>query len=453
MARERAHGTGGAMTAGVGFREAYEAVRGRNSVPAWVVERRASAWQRFEDLGFPTTRQEEWRFTNVTRVVQTVFRPGADLAPSDAGQVHSGLVEWLRFGARCALVFVNGRYAPQLSCPWPDDSVRLRPLGEVLRQEPGLVEAHIGRLLGEGSTAFAWLNSSLLEDGACVIVSPGRVVESPISLVFLTTSTSGPPVAAHPRALVVCGRGSQATVVEAYGGPQGETYLVNGVTEVILEDGARLDHVRVQRESEAAYHVATLAVRQGRDSRYRSIALDLGAGLARTDLGVLLDGAGGECELDGLFMVDGDRHSDTHSRIDHARPHTVSREIYRGILDGRARGVFHGLVLVRPDAQKIDAYQLNKNLILSKTALVHSTPQLQIHADDVRCKHASTTGQIDPAALFYLRSRGIGEEAARSLLTQAFAGDIVSRVGVPSVRAAIQSLLHERLPGAPEEIR
>lgn len=193
-------------------------------------------------------------------------------------------------------------------------------------------------------------------------------------------------------------------------------------------------------------------MRQGRDSRYRVIALDLGGSLARTDVEVVLDGDGGECELDGLFIVDGARHSDTHTVIDHARPHTSSRETYRGIVDDKGRGVFHGRILVRPGAQKIDAYQVNKNLVLSRTALVNSTPQLQIHADDVRCKHASTTGQIDPQALFYLRSRGIGEQAARSLLTYAFAGDIVSRVAVPAVRGAIQALLHARLPGAPEEL-
>jgi Fe-S cluster assembly protein SufD len=329
--------------------------------------------------------------------------------------------------------------------------VELRSLREVLRAEPDLLAPRLGWSADEASTPFASLNASLFDDGACVFIAPGGVIETPISLVFLTTSREEAPLATHPRVLVVAGRGSQATLVEAYGGPEGQTYFANGVTEVSLEDGAVLDHVRVQRESEAAFHVATVAVRQGRDSHYRSIALDLGAALARSDIGVLLDGEGGECELDGLFVVGGRRHADTHTCIDHARPHTTSREIYRGVLDDKARGVFHGLILVRPGAQKTDAFQLNKNLILSRSALVNSTPQLRIYADDVRCKHGSTTGQMDAEALFYLRSRGIGAEAARRLLIHAFASDIVSRVAVGPVRAAIEALLYQRLPGAPEE--
>ncbi len=431
---------------------AAAALAERNGAPSWLATLRRAGLERFERLGFPTTRDEGWRFTNVAPLVQTGFRTaGGDGEALDAR--HGELVRWLRFGAPCALVFVNGRYSPRLSCPWPDDAVRLRSLAQVLKEEPTFAESRLGAVAGGQANVFAALNAALLEDVACVTIAPGRTPETPIGLVFLTSSEGeGAPVAVHPRVLVLAGRNSQATLVEAYGGPHGERYLANGVTEIQLEDGARLDHVRVQRESDSAYHVATLAVRQGRDSHYRSIALDLGAGLARTDIGVLLDGEGSECELDGLFVVGGTRHADTHTEIDHARPHTTSREVYRGILDEHGRGVFHGRIVVRPDAQKIDAFQLNKNLILSPTALVNSTPQLQIQADDVRCKHASTTGQIDANALFYLRSRGISEAAARSLLTHAFAADIVSRVAPPLVRRAIETLLHEQMPGAPEEL-
>ncbi len=439
------------MTDGAPFEAAHAALARSGDVPAWLRARRESAWARFAEQGFPSTRQEQWRFTNVAPIAQTSFRwaDGVDALRPDAAVRE--LVEWLRFGGRCALVFINGRYSPELSCPWPDDAVRLCSLQQALAAEPERLEPLLGWSAGEAATPFASLNTALIEDGACVLIAPGRAVPTAISLVLLTTSREQAPLAAHPRVIVVAGRGSQATVVEAYGGPQGETYFANGLTEVILEEGAILDHVRVQRESEAAFHVATVAVRQRRDSHYRSIALDLGAALARTDIDVRLEGEGGECELDGLFVVGGRRHSDTHTRIEHAQPHTTSREIYRGILDGQARGVFHGLILVRPGAQKTDAFQLNKNLILSRQALVNSTPQLQIHADDVRCKHGSTTGQMDAEALFYLRSRGIGEEAARSLLVHAFASDIVSRVGVASVRASIEALLDERLPGAPKE--
>jgi Fe-S cluster assembly protein SufD len=441
-AAEDAHGS---------WRQAALDLAGKNGASPWLAACRQAGLASYERLGFPTTRDEAWRFTSVAPILKTTFRaPGR---PEALDGTRRDLVEWLRFGAPCALVFVNGRHSARLSCAWPDDSVRLRSLADVLREEPALLERQLGQIAGPATNGFSALSAALLEDGACVTIAPGRVLEAPISLVFLTTSGAGAPVAVHPRVLVLVGRGSQATLVEAYGGPEGEIYLANGVTEIGLEDGARLDHVRVQRESESAFHVATLAVRQGRDSRYRSIALDLGGALARTDIGVLLDGEGAECELDGLFVVDGARHTDTHTEIDHARPHTTSREVYRGIVDGQGQGVFHGRIVVRPDAQKTDAFQLNKNLVLSPTALVHSTPQLQIQADDVRCKHASTTGQIDAAALFYLRSRGIGEAEARALLTHAFAGDIVSRVGLAPVREAIAALLHQRMPGAPEEGR
>ncbi len=433
------------------FRASAEALARAGDVPAWLTERRRVGWSQFAATGFPTTRDEDWRFTSVAPITRTHFAHANGFGQADS---LAALVEWLRFGARCALVFLNGRYAPKLSCPWPDDAVRLRPLSHVLLESPALVEPHLARLTGDGATPFAALNTALAEDGAVVTIAPGRVVATPISLVFVGTSRGAAgPVAAHPRVLVLAGRGSQATVVEAYGGPVDEAYFTNGVTEVVLDDGAILDHVRVQRESQAAFHVATLATRLGRASRYRAIALDLGASLARTDIGVTLAGEGAECELDGLFMAAAEQHTDTHTCIDHVQPHTSSREVYRGVLDGAARGVFHGRIVVRPGAQKTDAFQHNRNLVLSNTALVHSTPQLTIRADDVRCKHASTTGQIDPEALFYLRSRGIGAQAARSLLTYAFARDIVSRVAVPAVRRAIEALLRERLPGAPEELQ
>ena len=431
-----------------GFRAAYEALVRRDGAPGWLRERRRLGWERFERLGLPTTKDEAWRFTSVAPIARSVFEvPGAVGVDAEG----RALVSWLRFGAPCALVFVNGRHSPQLSCPWPDDSVRLTTVAELMRTEPGRIETLLGRGANGSSSSFLSLNDAMLDDGACVVIGAGRVVATPISVVFFETSRGGQPVAAHPRVLILAERGSQATVVEAYGGVPGEHYLTNGVSEVRLEEGAILDHVRVQRESEAAFHTASLAIHQARASRYRSIAFDLGAALARTDIDVVLDGEGAECELDGLFIVDGERLSDSHTTINHARPHTTSRETYRGIVDSHGRGVFHGRIVVQPDAQKTDALQLNKNLVLSPTALVNSTPQLEIRADDVRCKHGSTTGQIDPQALFYLRSRGISEQAARSLLTYAFAGDIVGRVKIDAVRQAVGALLRERLPAAPEE--
>jgi Fe-S cluster assembly protein SufD len=296
------------------------------------------------------------------------------------------------------------------------------------------------------------LNTAFCEDGALVEIAPGAVLAEPVHLVYLSTPRWGHEATlSHPRTLVLAGRGSDATLIETCGGLEGEAYFTNAVTEVRLDAGARLDHYKLQRESDRAFHVASLAVRQQRDAFFSDHFVCLGGSLVRQDIDVLLDGEGAECVLNGLFMADGRQHMDTHTLIHHARPHGTSRELYKGVLDGRARGVFHGKVLVGKDAQKTDAYQSNKNLLLSREALVHSTPALEIFADDVKCKHGSTTGQLDPEALFYLRSRGLGEQAARSLLIYAFASDLVARVKVPAVKASLEAFLKDRLPQAPEE--
>jgi Fe-S cluster assembly protein SufD len=248
--------------------------------------------------------------------------------------------------------------------------------------------------------------------------------------------------------LVVAGKGSEGRVVETWAGPDGSVYLGNAVTEVVVDDNAFVDHYKLQREGEQAFHVATLAARLGRDARFADHSFSFGAAISRNDIDVRFAAEGGECVLNGLFMVDGTRLTDTHSRVDHAQPHCSSRELYKGVLDESGRGVFNGLVLVRPGAQKTDAEQMNRNLLLSRKALVHSVPQLEILADDVKCRHGSTTGQLDPAALFYLRSRGIGEEEARGLLTWAFASDLVHDLPVPSLRRAVQGHLLTRLEGA-----
>ncbi len=256
--------------------------------------------------------------------------------------------------------------------------------------------------------------------------------------------------AAFPRTLILAGRDSQATVVESYGGLPGSVYLTSVVSEVLLEDGARLDHYRLQRESEQAFHIASLGVRQGRDSFFANHAVELGGAIARCDIRAHLDAEGGECLLNGLFVAEAEQLLDTHTTVDHAKPHCTSRELYKGVLDGHSQGVFSGRGVVREGAQKSDAQQTNKNLLLSPKALVNSTPQLEILADDVKCNHGSTTGQIDPVALFYLRSRGIGEQASRSLLTYAFASDVISRFRVPAIRDELESFLRERLPSAVE---
>ena len=432
------------------YRADFEALAARraSAEPGWLARRREEAMGRFEKRGFPTTRDEEWRFTSVAPIARTAFRravpgPGvrgraADVAALSLDHVFDGR----------QIVFVDGRHAPGLSSIEAEDGLEIRSLADVLARQPDRLEPHLGRLAGGRSSSFADLNAAFVEDGAFVSIPPGLVTDRPIHLVFLSSGAGIPdPVVSHPRTLVLAGRASQATIVESYAGVPGAAYFTNAVTEIAVEDGAVVDHYKLQRESEAAFHVATTAVVQARSSRFSSHSFALGAGLARNDVRQLFAGEGGECVLNGLFAVAGDQHTDSHTFIDHAHPHCTSRELYRGILDGRARGVFVGRILVREGAQKTDAHRTNKNLLLSQEALVDSVPQLEILASDVKCKHGSTTGQLDPSALFYLRSRGIPEAAARGMLVSAFAGDVTGRVRVPALRAGLERHLRERLPG------
>ncbi len=417
------------------------------SDPAWLRTRRAAALARYVEAGTPSPRDEAWRHTPLAPLVRTRFAP-ADVSrrpdPSALALVPRDGLDGP------SLVFVNGRFAPELSRIGPAEvGVEVASLRQLLREEPARSEPWLGRALGERGGAFADLNSAFAEDGAVVLIAPGAVVERPIHVVHVA-APQGAPSLAYLRTILVAGRGSESRLVETFAGPDGHGYLVNSVTEILVGDEARVDHYKLQREGDQGLHVAELAAELGRGSRLLDHALSLGAALSRNDIDVVFSGEGGECTLDGLFVVDGERVSDTHSRIDHATPHCTSRQLYKGILDERGRGVFNGLVVVRPGAQKTDAVQTNRNLLLSREALVHSTPQLEIRANDVKCKHGSTTGQLDGNALFYLRSRGIGEAAARSLLTWAFASEVLHGVTVAAVRQAAERQLQARLSGVAE---
>jgi Fe-S cluster assembly protein SufD len=410
--------------------------------PRWLADRREAAIARFRETGLPSVRDEDWRQTPVGPIARTTF----GLAPA-VDRIPEAALARLGFDGAFAgrqVVLVNGRFVPGLSSLEKADGVRVESLAAVLARDPAALEGRLGAALRDANP-FATLNTAFLADGAVVTIAPGAAVAAPVHVLHYS-SPGGAPAASHPRVLVVAGRASQSTLVESYGGEG--TYLTNAVTEAILEDGAHLDHYTLQRESAEAFHVATLAVAQGRDARFSSCSVLVGGSLARQDVQQAFAAEGGECALAGLFLASDSQVIDVHTRVDHAVPHCTSRQVYKGIVDGRARGVFVGRVFVAKDAQKTDAQQTNKNLLLSRQALVHSVPQLEILADDVKCKHGSTTGQIDPSALFYLRSRGIGEDTARSLLTYAFASDIVSRIRVEPVRSGLSRYLRDRLPQA-----
>jgi Fe-S cluster assembly protein SufD len=428
------------------YRARFETLRSslQGTGPAWLASIRETAMDRFESLGFPTTRDEAWKYTSVAPIARVPFEA------ADRGRFDGRALSPFRLSGTREIVFVNGHHVPELS-RGDADGIEVVSLRAALARDPDRLQPHLARHTGDDATAFAALNTAFLADGALVAIPAGLAAGEPVHLLYCTTG-DGPPAVSHPRTLILAGARSRATVVETYAGADGPVYFTNAVTEAVVEDGAVLDHYTLQREGSDSFHVATLAARQGRGARFSDLAVTLGAALHRSDIAAVFGAEGGECELNGLFVAGGRQHMDTHTWIDHARPHCSSRELYKGVLDGKARGVFHGTILVRKDAQKTDALQTNRNLLLSREALVQSTPALQIFADDVKCKHGSTTGQLDPAALFYLRSRGIGEEAARALLTYAFASDVVGRIKVDAVRTGITAFLQSRLPRA-EEIR
>ncbi|HEY6106735.1 MAG TPA: Fe-S cluster assembly protein SufD, partial [Anaeromyxobacteraceae bacterium] len=344
------------------------------------------------------------------------------------------------------LTFVNGRYRPALSSP-----AGLPPgafagsLAQALRERPAALEPHLGRLAAFQDHAFAALNTAALEDGAVLLWPERASLEAPVELVFVTVAGAA-PVAVAPRVLVVAGAGSELAVAESHLGVAGGPTLTAAVTEVALGEGARVDHYRIQDEAPRTFHLGALASRQAGGSRFATHAITVGAALSRSEVRAVLDGEGAEAHVNGLYLASGRQLMDNFSLIEHARPRCLSRETFKGVLDGESRAVFGGRIRVLEGAQKSDAYQLNSNLLLSEGAEVDTKPQLEIFADDVKCGHGGTVGQLDEDALFYLRSRGIGRERARSLLIYAFAGEMVDLVRPRALRERVARLVAARLP-------
>jgi Fe-S cluster assembly protein SufD len=398
---------------------------------------REAAFARFGKLGLPTTQDEEWKYTSLAPLAQMRFEPAPDATVRDIDR-------WTLGNGAIRLVFVNGRYRPELSSRAPGGAFA-GSLAFALAERPELVERELARHADHHRDALTALNTAFVEDGAFVHLPAGAVLEHPIHLLYVSSAPEKPTLT-QPRNLIVAGANSQATVVETYAGVAGEVYFTNAVTEVVLGENARLDHYKLQEESARSFHLAATQVRCGRDSRFNSHSVALGAALARNELRALFASEGGECTLDGLYVATGKQHLDNRTLVDHQSPRCTSRELYKGVLDGHSRGVFSGRVLVRQDAQKTDASQTNKNLLLSDDAVVDTKPQLEIFADDVKCAHGAAVGQLDENALFYLRTRGIGQEAARGLLTYAFASEMVNRVRLGPLRARVRDLVIAKLP-------
>ncbi|MFH1569904.1 MAG: Fe-S cluster assembly protein SufD [Gemmatimonadota bacterium] len=405
---------------------------------------RRAALERLAAAGFPTARDEGWRHTNPAPLVHTEFH--AVLESRSGTVTPADLRPWSLAGLGLTeLVFVDGLHAPELSSPAPlPAGVRAESLAAALRSTAGQVLDHLARRVpGEGG--FAALNTAFLRDGGFIEVAPRAAMERPVHLLYLT-SGGGAPSVSHPRTLVVVGDGARASVVETHAGlPGSGTYLSNAVTEIAAGAGSVVEHLKVHREGDAAYHVGQVGVVEQSHCAFTSHNLTLSGRLVRNDIATLLDGEGIESTLNGLYLATGEEQVDNYTTIEHARPHCSSHELYKGILTGRARGVFRGKIHVHQAAQKTDAYQSNQNLLLSDEAEVTSKPQLEIYADDVKCSHGSTTGRLDRDAIFYLRARGISRPDAVRVLTQAFADELVDRIGCEEVRRHLAPLVHAKL--------
>ncbi len=415
---------------------------GASLAPAWLRQLREDAMGQFDRTGFPTTRDERWRFTNLSELARATFDLASDRgddipSETDLELHHVDIADTNR------IVFVNGKYVEALSrLDGIPSNVMVSDLASAAKLGAEPLVQHLAQHAETDSNPFTALNTAFMADGAFIYVPNEVVLKTPIQVVYLATV---PHQVMHPRSIMVVENGASATVVERYVGLIDDVYWTNSVCEVVVEENARLDLYRIQQESEKAYHTATSHAYQRHNSRYSLTTVAIGSALSRHDIEAVLDGTEAECRLYGLSQLSGRQHVDNHTTIDHAQPHCTSWEYFNGIYDERSRGVFTGRIIVRPDAQGTNSKQTNNNLLLSERARADSQPQLEIYADDVRCTHGATLGPIDEKALFYLRTRGLKETEARNLLTYGFGVEILNQIAIGDLRRQLDELLQERL--------
>ena len=419
------------------FAEVEGALPGRGL--AWLDALRANAIERFAELDFPTPKLESWKFTNLRPLTREVFAP----SPATRNGLGKGdVARWLADDLPCHLVvFVDGHFRADLSeLGALPRGARVTSLAETLAGDPAWLEprlAGVGAIEGDAPVA---LNTALMADGAVIALDRGVALEKPVHLLYLATAATK-PVAMHLRNLVVAEPGSSATLIETYAAPRGGRYWTNAVTDIVVARDAQIRHFKLQNESVDAFHLAATRARLAKGSGYDSFYASFGARLSRNEIATRLDGEGADCRLSGVYLARGRQHVDNTTVIDHREPGSVSKEHYKGVLDGDAHGVFQGKIIVRPGAQKTDAHQLNKNLLLSKTAQADTKPELEIHADDVKCSHGAAVGELDAEALFYLRSRGLDPAHAQRMLVEAFIGEVIDGIGTPALRSHLGRLV------------
>ena len=417
-----------------------------DSAPAPLTALRAAGAEAFARLGFPSTRDEDWRYTSVSALANTPFVAAQERA---LGSVSASALEPYTFGGTWPLVvFLNGRYAPALSViDELPDGVRVMDLAAAAVQEPELLARHLGVAAPAGRDGFTALNAAFAGEGVLIHVAKEMVIDVPVHILHVTDA-SGAGVMSHPRHLLIADRHAKASVIESYVSLADVSYFTNAVVEVAVDNGATLQLLRIQRESPTAFHVGTVEARQGRDSHFMAFTFQTGAALSRSNVFTVLAGDGCGTTLNGLYMLGDAQHGDHQTRVEHVAPNCFSREAYKGLLDDASHGVFNGKVYVHPEAQKTDGKQTNNTLLLSKDAQIDTKPQLEIFADDVKCTHGATVGRIDEASLFYLKSRGIGQLLARQLLMYAFAADVLETIENEAVKEALEQLTMVRFTGA-----
>ncbi len=426
----------------------FERFESEGQHPSWLLPIRQAGFARFSELGFPTLRQEDWRFTNVAPIAKLPFKPVFEYS---SGGVTAETLKQFHFsglqGSR--LVFVNGQFSTELSTVLPQKAgVHVGSLAVALAGNVAGLEKHLARYARTDSNAFTALNTAFFTDGAFIHVPEGKAVEGPVQLLFISSGEET-GATSHPRNLVIAEKSSQLTLVESHVSTGAAPYFTNAVTEFVIGENAVVEHCKFQDENPKAFHIAALQVQLARSCNFISHSIATGAQLSRNNINTVLSGEGIECILNGLYVTKDDQLADHHMIVDHVKPHCNSHEYFNGILDGRSKGVFHGRILVRQEAQKTDAKQTNKNLLLSDNATADTKPQLEIYADDVKCTHGATIGQLNEESIFYLRARGIGAETARRMLIHAFAGEIIDRIRFEPVREELDKVVWDRLEQNP----
>jgi Fe-S cluster assembly protein SufD len=412
----------------------------------WFAESRYTALKLFKESGFPNSKLENWKYTDVRPIKRKSFSNVSEVTVS----VSAEEVNAIRFDdLDCIeIVFINGMFSKEhSSLSALDKGIVVENMLDALANDKDLLTKHLTKYANDNVSPFIALNTAFIKNGTFINVAPNTLIEKPINILYLSKESNG-ALAIHPRNLIVMGENSEATIIESYIGLDNANYFTNSVTEVTLSPSANLKHYKIQQESLNAYHIGNLNVMQDKDSKLESHSISLGGALVRNDIHGQLAAEGAEIIMNGLYMTGNKQHVDNHTRIDHLKPRTLSTENYRGVLNGKSRAVFNGKVIVHKDAQKIEAHQHNANLLLSDDAEIDTKPELEIYADDVKCTHGATVGQLDQNMLFYLRSRAINEETARSLLTYAFADELISNISFAPIRNRLERLVIGQLPDA-----